>query len=257
MNVTSSSNDLLTYDYSRSFVQWWTDTVNHSPRCALQASCRLRGKDGSTREFFLTHPCAGEKMYADRDIIHIPTADFHMIFAPGEEFMIVKIFSEAPTEFRTAHRVGEKVPTHDGRGCVIGRMEAFLRRFPKVRQMRSDDDVYAAMTANLPILARTRFICNDGKMEAFCEYPVTVMNARHDDHRWQVDTGPILIPDFSLKSHLPVGLFRQAYIVYNSWDWAEIAMRRPVEKTPGGPAVMHYTSPRRLTVQNQLFCADI
>ncbi|MBI4026706.1 MAG: hypothetical protein HY360_17110 [Verrucomicrobia bacterium] len=41
--------DRLTYDYSRSFVQWWDNHSHHSPRCAILASCKLRSKDGYNR----------------------------------------------------------------------------------------------------------------------------------------------------------------------------------------------------------------
>lgn len=254
------STDLLTYDYSRSFVQWWMDTLDHSPRCAIHASCRLRDKKGGTREFFLTHPCMGEQMYAEKDIIHLPTADFHIIFAPREEFMIVKIMDGSPPFLRLAHRIGEKVATHDGRGTTITRMELCMRHFPVVRELHSDREVYDAMIANLPILARMQFPGADGKTEVICEFPVTVMNAMHDKgHRWQVDTGPILIPDFSIKSDLTVGLFRQAFVVCNSWDWAEVAMRLPVqnESSKDGRTFLHYASPKRLSMKVRLFCADI
>jgi hypothetical protein len=255
-----SSGDLLTYDYSRSFVQWWMDTLNHSPRCAIHASCRLRDAKGKTREFFLTHPCMGEKMYADKDVIHLPTADFHIIFAPKEEFLIVKIMADDPPFLRLAHRVGEKVATHDGRGTTLTRMELTMRHFPLVRELRSDREVYDAMVANLPILGRIQFPSPDGKTEVICEFPVTVMNAMHDEgHRWQVDTGPILIPDFSIKSELAVARFRQAFVVYNSWDWVEFAARIPVKdpSTKAGLTCMHYASPTRLAAKNRLFCADI
>src|SRR5438552_1528668 len=72
----------VTYDYSRSFVQW-TGQSKHVPRCTIQASCRLRTGEVPEREFFLTHPCAGETMYADKNLIQFPTADFHMVCEPG------------------------------------------------------------------------------------------------------------------------------------------------------------------------------
>ena len=249
-------NDLLTYDYSRSFVQWTDNHAHHSPRCALHASCKLRSKDGVTREFFLTHPCVGEKMYADENIIHVPTSDFHMVFAADKEYMIVKVLAAPPYELRMDHRIGETVATHDGRGAIILRMDATLRNFPSVRALKTDDEVYEAMMADLPILGRTRFQGDDGETEVISEYPVTVMNARHEDHRWQVDTGPVLLPDFSLQPRLPVGLFRQAFLVYNSWNWAQVAMRLPI-KTAGSEVMIHYTAPSRINVQNQLFAADI
>jgi len=244
----------LNYDYSRSFVQWWNDRINHSPRCAIHASCRLTRAGVSEREFFLTHPCVGENMYADKNLIHVPVADFHGVFDPREEFMLVKVFADKPTESRMVHRVNETIPTFDGKGIKIIRIEIAMRRFPSVRPLRTDHEVYAAMVANLPILARTTY--RDGRTKVICEYPVTVMNASHDDRRWQVDTGPILLPDFSIRSELEVGRFRQAFIVFNRWDWAEIAIRRPT-KSSRNAVVMHPSSPRKLKAKNELFAAAL
>jgi hypothetical protein len=143
------------------------------------------------------------------------------------------------------------MPTHDGRGCVIRRSEVALRHFTSVRELRSDREVHDAMFAQLPILGRTRFFSEDGQTEVCCKYPVTLMNARHDDHRWQVDTGPVLLTDFSLETPPLVGTFRTAFVVYHAWDWAEIAIRQPQH------GVMHLGPPRRIAVQNQLFCANM
>lgn len=248
--------DVLSIDYSRSFVQWWDNHSNHSPLGVLHASCKLRDKAGLLKEYFLTHPCLGEKLYASEGLIHVPTADFHCVFAPGEEYLFVKLTANEPYQLRMDHSIGETVPTHDGRGAVILRMEATVRHFPEVRELRTNQEVAEAMLAKLPILGRTQFLGSDGETQVISEYPVTVMNARAEDHSWQVDTGPILVPDFSLKPRLRVGLFRQAFLVYNSWDWAEMAMRLPC-KTAGGDTVMHYSSPHRLAVRNQLFAAQL
>ena len=255
MNLQPPTNP-LTYDYSRSFLQW-TGQSAHVPRCAIHASCRLRAKNGSEREFFLTHPCAAETMYVDLDLIHIPTAEFHMISEPGKEYLAVKVFADEPTELRMAHRIGETLPTRDGRGARIARMEVKMRSFAAVRELTTDQAVCEAMLANLPVTGRSTFLADDRETLVICEYPVTVMNARPSDQRWQVDTGPVLLPDFTLKSELVVGLFRQAYLVYNRRDWAEVAMRRPTPAAKNGNTVMHYTSPQRLTMQNQLFAASL
>lgn len=244
----------VTYDYSRSFVQWDSQHDN-VPRCAVHASCRLRTRDGAVREFFLTHPCAGERMYADRDLIHKPVADFHMVCEPGKEFMQVKVFAEHPVEARMAHCVGETVPTRDGRGSRIGRVDVTMRHLGSVRELTTDRAVHDAMRNNVPILGRTQYLEEDGNTLVISEYPVTVMNARPSDGRWQVDTGPVLVPDFSVQSTLAVGHFRQAYVVFNTWDWAAFTIRRAVSTVGNGHTAMHYSEPMERPVRNQLFAA--
>jgi hypothetical protein len=242
----------LTYDYSRSFIQWDSSRDN-IPRCTVHASCRLRPKNGTEREFFLSHPCAGEQMYATDNLIHQPVAEFHMVCESGKEFMHVKVHADDPVELRMAHRVGEVVPTKDGKGSLIARVDVTMRRFPSVRELRTDREVHDAMIANEPIMGRTQFTGDDGETLVISEYPITVMNARPSDRRFQVDTGPILVPDFSVKHELTGAMFRQAFIVYNTWDRAEIAVRQSVPSKGG--RVVHYGSPKKLAVRNQLFAA--
>lgn len=244
----------LNYDYSRSFIQWDSSRDN-IPRCTVHASCRLRAADGQEREFFLAHPCAGEQMYVEQNIIHRPVAEFHMVCESAKEFMHVKVHAQEPVEQRMAHRVGEVVPTKDGQGARIKRVDVTMRRFAAVRELRDAGDVHDAMVANEPILGRTQYLGDDGRTLVISEYPVTVMNARPSDRRFQIDTGPILVPDFTIKHELAVAIFRQALVVYNTWEAAEIAVRQPVA-TPTG-AVVHYAPPRRLAVRNQLFAASL
>lgn len=247
---------VVSYDYSRSFIQWSSQRDN-IPRCAVQASCSLRTSGGIERKFFLSHPCAGEDMYAERNLIHTPVSDFHMVCEPGHEYMFVKISAGDPVEHRMAHRLGDTVPTRDGVGAKIVRMEATMRRFSAVRELLSDREVFDAITANLPITGRTSYQVDDDKTQVIAEYPVTVMNGRASNSRWQVDTGPVLLPDFSLASELVTGIFRQAYLAYNARDWAEVAFRRPIKQEGESRAVMHYANPQRMEVRNQLFVADV
>ncbi len=253
----------LGYDYFNSFVQWSSPASDHTPRCALHASCKIRGKGEEFREYFLTHPCGGEKMYVDKDFFHQPTLEFHVVLSgeDNDQFMFVKHFEDAPGFERMVYRVGEKVSTHDGKGSTITSMENNLRYFVEVAEMTTYQDVHDAMVGNKPILGRTRYLASrDGKeIEVVAEYPVTVMNARHEHDTWQVDTGPMLLPDFSLEHELEVGLFRQAYVVYNRWDYAEYAMRLPVILEGVNFPVLHYTNCGALgkEVHNQLYVVKV
>ena len=83
-------------------------------------------------------------------------------------------------------------------------------------------------------------------------YPVKVCNVAHGRERWQVDAA-VLLPDLSAKADLPIGVLRMGYIVFNSWDWAEVILRTPGPKATGKSS---FSDSRRLTVKNQLFCAD-
>ncbi len=253
----TSYDTLLNYDYVNSFVQWTRPDMDHTPRCALHASCKIRGPGEKFREFFLTHPCAAEQMYVERNLIHKPTAEFHAVFCNEGQFMYIKHFEDSPGFERMVFTVGDAVKSQYGKRSKITEMKGYLRHFNHVVEMTSYEEVHDAMVGNKTILGRTRFAAlkSDSEMEVVAEYPVTVMNVRHEHDTWQIDTGPILLPDFSIEHDLEVALFRQAYIVYNRWDYAEYAMRLPVTIEGARHPVLHYSSPQHLEsgVRNQLF----
>ena len=175
--------------------------------------------------------------------------------------MFVKHFAEAPGYSRLANRLGETVPTHDGKGSTITEMNTGIRNFTQVVEMTEYQEVYDAMMGNYPILGRTSYTTLRGEEEidVVLEYPITVMNARHKHDTWQIDTGLILVPDFSIECKLEVGIFRRAYIVYNKWDYAEHVMELPDKVEEAVFPIVQLTDPKPLApvVHNQLFVVKI
>ena len=128
----------LSLDFTNSFVCWWMDSVNHSPRCALRARCKI--ETGKKEEiFYLTHACAGENMYVTRNLIQQPTAEFHLIFSEAGEILTVKFFDRGNDNIRSVVRVGVPFEASVNRGCTITRLEKKLRKLrqcllPKPKQ---------------------------------------------------------------------------------------------------------------------------
>ena len=54
------------------------------------------------------------------------------------------------------------------------------------------------------------------------------MNVKENPTRFQVDTGPLIIPDFNRVTARPVECFEVAYVVYNRFDEAQFILRKPV-----------------------------
>ena len=60
------------------------------------------------------------------------------------------------------------------------------------------------------------------------EYPVKTMNVMKSPVRFQIDTGPIIMPDFASTAELAVARFDLAHVVYNLFDRGELILRKPV-----------------------------
>ena len=53
------------------------------------------------------------------------------------------------------------------------------------------------------------------------------MNFRPENSSFQVDTGPLLVPDFDSGEAKAIDRLEMAHIAYNRFDYAEFILRRP------------------------------
>lgn len=245
---TRSAN---TYDFGRSFLRWTSTKNNHTPRLQVDAACTLI-RDEQSKEYFLSAMCTGETMYADKDLIHLPANEFAMVYAPKDQFMFFKWYAAPELNVIELHRVGETMTTQDGKGSPIKEMAVHMAHHPRVRALTTYAEIREAILGDKRLNGRTEYLGEDGKTKVVVNYPVKICNIAHGRERWQVDTA-VLLPDLAAKSELPIGMLRMGYLVFNSWDWAEVILRKPGLKAEGKSS---FTESRRLTVKNQIFCAD-
>ena len=89
---------------------------------------------------------------------------------------------------------------------------------------------------------------------AILDYPIRVCNVSHASEQWQIDNGPVLLPDLAAGAPWLPNL-RPGYMVYNDTGWADICRRRlaPGDSCETGS---QYSAPERVTVRNELLTID-
>jgi hypothetical protein len=242
-----------TYDFDRSFITWTSTRVNHTPRMRVDAACRIV-TGGRTEEFFLSVPNIGEEMYADRDLIHRPPFDFIMIGSPAGEFMFAKTYADPRRNGIQRRRVGEAMSTQDGRGATVTEMNFHMTQARAARALVSYEDVRAAILGFVRLNGRTTWVSPDGCTTAILDYPIRVCNVSHASEQWQIDNGPVLIPDLAAGAPWLPNL-RPGYLVYDATDWADICRRRLAPDDPCEAGSL-YSAPERVTVHNELLALD-
>ena len=109
------------------------------------------------------------------------------------------------------------------------------------------DAVAAAVLGDRPIVARMEYV--DGDYDVFIEQPVKTINLAQRDELFQIDTGPIIVPDLRaerLESESQfVGVFDLAYSAFHEPDWAEVVLRKPTSVSDK-LSVNHYSETRLL-----------
>ena len=84
------------------------------------------------------------------------------------------------------------------------------------------------------------------------------MNVKEEPVRFQVDTGPLIVPDFGRDAENPIERFDVAHVVYNRFDEAQFILRKPVAGREGTAAEQYttdYSEIRRVDARNELLLA--
>lgn len=241
------------YDFARSFLKFTTNHAQHTPRLQVDALCTFHPAGAAPVRYALTSPCISETMYAASGLVQQPPSVFGMI-ASTTEFKMTKEFAGARPDVCEPHRVGETMSTHDGKGSTMLKIEIDMVEHPAARKIETYEDIREAILGNRVLNGRTAFTDADGKTRVELDYPIRVCNIPHTRRGWQVDTGPILVPQGAPGAAISVARLAPAFIVYNAWDWVEVAILR-LNTPPASAPASQFSDIRRLATVNEIFCA--
>lgn len=237
-------------DFGHSYLRFSSDGANHTPRIRLDAVCTLVTAN-DTRSYYLGCACLAENMYRPTGLIQQPVAEFTIILSPGREFQILKRHASAEFDVRRSLRVGERMPTHDGRGSTMLSVDAHLKHAPRITPVRDYETFRRALLDDHTLNARTTYLDHDRQTQIILDYPATTTNVANDQRAWQVDAGPILMPVDAAPGALEVDRMELAYIVFNQFDYAEVATNQ--RAAVGSGHTRHFAQPRGFACKNELY----
>ena len=115
------------------------------------------------------------------------------------------------------------------------------------------------MESSEPMVSRTTIQGGRQGLTAVLEYPVNTMNVVDGPMRFQVDTGPLIVPNFNIKAARPIECLEVGYVVYNRFDEAEFTVRKPVPIMDGPKPLFFrtdYSELRNYPAQNEVLLVD-
>ena len=243
-------------DYRSSF------TINYSARdgspknicrTLILAKCALINEQtGESGEYFLGKACIGEHMYMDIGIAQEPTSEVSVIFNESET-SLQKKFVNHEDDVVQSGPWGMKHRGFDG-GYAYSTDLQFILTATDARPLATPQEIARSTLAGEPMVGRTTL--SDGGLgwSALLEYPIVYVNLQPGHDRFQVDVGPVLYPDLSSTPDMLVDRLRFAYIMYNSFDEAEFAIRVPTSVAEGQPAeTLHYSRVIKVAATHQVF----
>jgi hypothetical protein len=255
----------MTVDFSRSFVTFRIDTLKRPPVTAsheppfslnnarIQIECRCTITDRQTSEsqwFVLGASCKTERVGVERDIWTTPNADFAPIFSAAR-FMHLKTYARCGLDVelygQTGQRQSDRQHGLNAEAFDDVRLDVVDCEASELASTRS---IIEATLSNRPLVARTTF--GNSRYLAVIEYPIKTMNVNERDRIYQTDTGPVLFPDLECDWEEMIAGFELAYAAFNCPEWVEFLLRAPTSLTPK-ISVQHYSGPRRIDCENQVF----
>jgi len=238
-------------DFSHSYLTFTVPDRSNTARIQLDARCLVTDRNaGTTEEFVLITPCKSERMYLKEALFQDPNYDFCGIWS-RQEYLILRTYPTHDPQRVAEWDAGENA-------ARFAEVKIDVRPLPHAQLLETDEQVVTATRKNLALVARTHLAHADPHLSAVLEYPIKTMNVCEGTKRFQVDTGPVIVPDFGVKHASRITHHALAFIGYNTFNSAEFVLREPTPVAVDGKEVCkvwHYSRIVRMAARHEIFCA--
>ena len=191
--------------------------------------------------------CKSESTFAKTDLFLDPNYDFMPIFG-GEDLLIFRRHAYLNEDYR------ELVKAE----AVWGDPSVKTPLARNVYEVSTFEQIRDTTAAGIPLVAQTEIHNEETGLKAILEYPVKTMNIDRDHNIYQVDTGPLALPDLTRQHESPLGTTSLAFVAFNQPDFAYFVVEQPTsikEEDVEVTKVYHYSHPLRLTTRNRILAA--
>jgi len=233
-------------DYGRSVITTLGGSGN-APLFWLESRCRITDPTAKVvRDYWQCGSCKSEHTFASEDLFMTPNYDFLPVFTEGQTVVFRRPASFSETYRRvTASLWGGTVPH---------------LRPAKARVLADAAQVASAVAQGLPLIGQVELRHPESGRTALLEFPIKTMNVGIDGQRWQVDTGPVVLPDLAAPPEGWSEGLRLAFVAYNTWDWADFVVEAPTPLSVDGSEVArvhHYSETLHCLSRNQVLALDL
>lgn len=239
-----ATDGLPVLDYGRSFV-CGTASFN---QVRFWVESRTVLIDGDKRHEFLQFgSCKSENTFAEKDLFSQDNYDFLPILADDGNWLIFRRKNRITADYRSIKKE------------VWGPANLKLKFGQSVRELTSFAAIEAASAAGTPIVSRTEITDEQSGLRAILEAPVKTLNIHKDRQMYQVDTGPVGLPDLARRYEPRIDCLRLAFVAFNAPHFADFVVEQPtpvMEEDVERAQVFHYSNPISLPAKNKLLAID-
>ena len=233
-------------DYGRSF---YCNTAEfNSVRMWIESrTILIDPKAGTTTIYYQGASCKSENTFGEKDLFYKDNYDFLPIFGDGKVLVFRRRANQPPEGYRTIKKMEEMW----GADPVI-----YLPLPEVVTELDTWEKIRNATAAGFPIVTRTEFQNPETGLKAIIECPCKTMNISHPKKMYQVDTGPVALPDLSKRYDDQIDCLSLAFIAFNKPYFADFVIEAPTPILKEGKEVAniyHYSRLVTLTTVNKIF----
>ena len=233
-------------DYGRSFV------IGRAPGNEVRfwVESRTRWIDeraGAHEDYVQCGSCKSEDTFAEKDLFLKDNYDFLPVFGPrwGIVFRRKSVRHDGYREVR------------DAGGWWDGQSYRLVEG--PARELTTQEEILEATYAHEPLVSQTEIADPATGLRAVIEAPVKTMNTRRGPGIYQVDTGPVVLPDLSRRPGRSVDALRLAFVAFNVPGFADfiVEVPTPTGESPEAAEVFHYSERITLPATNRLYAIEV
>jgi hypothetical protein len=202
-------------------------------------------KTGVAERFVLIAPCRTEWVYAENRLFQLPSSEYRNIYSLTEERGVRQSLTDDGVR-SVSHPVKDNFRS----------LKIDVKTYRNTRLLKTPAEIVKATAENLPLVGRTEVRESKTSPRFVLEYPIRTMNFQPKTNSFQVDTGPLLMPDFKIAAKKSIDRLEMAFIAYNRLDRAEFLIRRPtpVLDKDGKELckVLHFAESRELPAKTEI-----
>lgn len=230
-------------DYGRSFI-CNTSTAN-AVRFWVESRTTLYDDDAGTKlVIYQCGSCKSEHTFAEKNLLQQDNYDFMPIYG-GEDMLILRRHVDVRDRYRELRKVKE----------VWGEPNMRLHYGETVVELETFEQIRDVTATDAPLVAQTEIANEETGLRCVMEYPIKTMNISLERKLWQVDSGPIALPDLSRRFEPPVDSVRLAFAVFNAPHFCDFVIEQPtpvLRDEQNVCEVYHYSNPVSFPAKNRV-----
>ena len=235
-------------DYRRSFI-CGTSALNSVRFWIESRTTIIDTKHEKSAVFYQCASCKSENTFGELDLFLAENYDFLPILGDGH-WLIFRRHARMDTE---RYRQTLESPN------AWGEPKLLLHEGSNVQSLDTWENIRDVTAQGMPLVSQTELVNQDTSLRAIIECPVKTMNISLEKQMYQVDTGPVALPDLTREFTPLIDCLSLAFVAFNQNDFADFVIEQPtpvVENDEEVCSIYHYSTPISLPAANRLLTHD-